>query len=64
LLNTALTRLQAEFVTSGRRELFEALQAHLWGDSQSIPYPQLAEQFGLTLSNVKTMRLPGRGRTW
>ena len=54
LLNTVLTRLQEEFGTTGRGDLFEALQAHLWGDSESIPYPQLAEQFGLSLANVKT----------
>jgi RNA polymerase sigma factor (sigma-70 family) len=54
LLNTVLTRLQGEFVTTGRGDLFASLQAHLWGDSESIPYPQLAEQFGLTLANVKT----------
>jgi RNA polymerase sigma-70 factor (ECF subfamily) len=53
LLNTVLARLQGEFEASGRRELFEALQAHLWGDSDSVPYPQLAEQFGLSLPNVK-----------
>jgi len=54
LLNTVLTRLKDEFDMTGRSDLFDALQAHLWGDSQSIPYPQLAEQFGLTLANVKT----------
>jgi RNA polymerase sigma-70 factor (ECF subfamily) len=54
LLNTVLTRLQAEFGATGRRDLFEALQAHLWGDEESTPYPQLAEQFGLSLANVKT----------
>jgi RNA polymerase sigma-70 factor (ECF subfamily) len=53
LLNTVLARLQEEYEATGRRELFEALQAHLWGDSDSVPYPQLAEQFGLSLANVK-----------
>ena len=54
LLNTVLARLQAEFGATGRSDLFEALQEHLWGDSESTPYPQLAERFGLTLANVKT----------
>jgi len=54
LLGAVLTRLQEEFGATGRGDLFESLQAHLWGDSQSIPYPQLAEQFGLSLANVKT----------
>lgn len=53
LLNTVLTRLQAEFGATGRGDLFEALQAHLWGDAESTPYPELAERFGLTLANVK-----------
>jgi RNA polymerase sigma-70 factor (ECF subfamily) len=54
LLNTVLTRVREEFGATGRTDLFEALQAHLWGDSESIPYPQLAERFGLTLANIKT----------
>src|SRR5262249_12952035 len=53
LLNTVLTRLQNEFRTTGRSDLFDALQAHLWGDSEPVGYAQLAEQFGLTLANVK-----------
>jgi len=53
LLNTVLTRLQEEFEATGRDELFQALQAHLWGDSDSVPFPQLAAQFGMTLANVK-----------
>jgi RNA polymerase sigma-70 factor (ECF subfamily) len=53
LLNTVLARLQNEFRTNDRGELFDALQAHLWGDSESIGYAQLAERFGLTLANVK-----------
>jgi RNA polymerase sigma-70 factor (ECF subfamily) len=54
LLSNVLGRLKEEFDAAGRSDLFDALQAHLWGDSESIPYPQLAEQFGLTLANVKT----------
>jgi len=53
LLNQVLTRLQQEFESTGRHELFESLQAHLWGDSDPMPFPQLAERFGLTLANVK-----------
>jgi RNA polymerase sigma factor (sigma-70 family) len=53
LLNTVLSRLQAEFGATGRGDLFEALQAHFWGDAESTPYPELAERFGLTLANVK-----------
>jgi RNA polymerase sigma-70 factor (ECF subfamily) len=49
-----LKRLQAEFGARGRGDLFDLLQAHLWGDPDSIPYPELAERFGVTLANVKT----------
>jgi RNA polymerase sigma-70 factor (ECF subfamily) len=54
LLNNVLKRLQAEFGARGRGDLFDLLQAHLWGDPDSIPYPELAERFGVTLANVKT----------
>jgi RNA polymerase sigma-70 factor (ECF subfamily) len=54
LLSTVLNRLQAEFGVTGRGDLFEALQAHLWGDAESTPYPELAERFSLSLANVKT----------
>lgn len=54
VLQTVLQRLRNEFDESGRGELFEALHAHLWGDDECVPYPQLAERFGLTIANVKT----------
>ncbi len=53
LLQTVLNRLQAEFAASDRRDLFEALQAHLWGDAEATPYPELAERFGQSRANVK-----------
>jgi RNA polymerase sigma-70 factor (ECF subfamily) len=62
LLGTVLGRLQAEFGATGRGDLFEALQAHLWGDAESTPYPELAAQFGLSLANVKTTALRLRQR--
>ena len=54
VLQTVVQRLRNEFVASGRSGLFEALHAHLWGEAHSIPYPQVAQQFGLTIANVKT----------
>src|SRR5262249_59848369 len=54
LLQTVLGRLRDEFVMGGRSDLFDALQAHIWGDADSIPYPLLAEQFTMTVANVKT----------
>jgi RNA polymerase sigma-70 factor (ECF subfamily) len=64
LLDTVLRRLQAEFGATGRGDLFEALQPHLWDDAEATPYPELAQRFGLTLSNVKvtTHRLRHRYR--
>jgi len=54
VLHTVLQRLRNEFVEAGRSELFEALHAHLWGDDQCVPYPELAQRFSLTVANVKT----------
>jgi RNA polymerase sigma-70 factor (ECF subfamily) len=54
VLHTVLQRLRQEFVESGRSELFEALHAHLWGDDECVPYPQLATDFNLSVANVKT----------
>ena len=53
LLQTVLGQLRDEFVKGGRGDLFDALQAHLWGEADSIPYPLLAERFAMTLANVK-----------
>src|SRR5678810_1008463 len=55
LLETVLSRLKDEFAAEGRSGLFDELQAHLWGDAASIPYPQFAAKCGLTASNVKTI---------
>jgi RNA polymerase sigma factor (sigma-70 family) len=54
VLNTVLQRLRNEFVESGRSELYDALNAHLWGDVECIPYPRVASEFKLTIANVKT----------
>jgi RNA polymerase sigma-70 factor (ECF subfamily) len=53
LLQTVLFRLRDEFVMGGKLPLFEALQSHIWGDADSLPYPVLAEQFGMSVANVK-----------
>ena len=55
LLETVLNRLRDEFGAEGRACLFEDLQAHLWGDAQSIPYSQLAQKAGMKEGNVKTI---------
>lgn len=53
ILDRVMQRLRQEYVQHGRGDLFEALQAHIWGDAESIPYPQLAQRFGMSLTNVK-----------
>lgn len=55
LLETVLSRLRQEFGAEGRMGLFEDLQAHLWGDAETIPYMQLAQKCGLTEGNIKTI---------
>src|SRR5262245_6290384 len=55
VLDWVIQRLRGEYLEIGRGDLFEALQAHLWGDADLIPYPQLAERFGITVGNVKIM---------
>jgi RNA polymerase sigma-70 factor (ECF subfamily) len=55
LLETVLNRLRDEFGAQGRMDLFEDLQAHLWGDAESIPYSRLAQKSGLTESNIKVI---------
>src|SRR5262245_46646363 len=55
LLETDFDRLRSGFGSHGRVDLFEDLQAHLWGDAESIPYSGLAKKSGLTESNVKVI---------
>jgi RNA polymerase sigma-70 factor (ECF subfamily) len=55
LLETVLNRLRDEFSAEGRVGLFEDLQAHLWGDPESIPYAQLGQKCGLKEAGVKTI---------
>jgi RNA polymerase sigma factor (sigma-70 family) len=53
VLQRVIQRLRDEYLEDGRADLFDVLQSHLWGDEDSVPYPQIAERFGLTLANVK-----------
>jgi DNA-directed RNA polymerase specialized sigma24 family protein len=55
VLERAIHRLRKAYLEMGRGDLFEALQAHLWGDADSMPYLVLAQQFGMTVANIKTM---------
>lgn len=55
LLDQVWKRLGDEFLESGRSELYDALSCHLWSDADSIPFAQIAAQFGLSVANVKTI---------
>jgi DNA-directed RNA polymerase specialized sigma24 family protein len=55
ILEKAMQRLRGEYCEIGRGDLFEALQAHLWGDADSMPYLLLSQKFGITMANIKTM---------
>jgi RNA polymerase sigma-70 factor (ECF subfamily) len=50
LLDQVMNRLAKEYQASGRTLLFEHLQAHHWGDTDSIPYEELSTR--LKMSNV------------
>lgn len=54
VLNRATDQLREDYRKLGRAELFDALQAHLWGDAESVPYSQLAQQLEITVANLKT----------
>lgn len=62
LLSIVLNRLRGEFTASQRNELFEHLQPHLWGDAESVPYPQVAERLQMSLANVKVSAHRARRR--
>jgi DNA-directed RNA polymerase specialized sigma24 family protein len=55
VLERAIQRLRREYSNNDRGGLFDALQAHLWGDADSLPYLVLAQRFGMTVANIKTM---------
>src|SRR5262249_13290451 len=55
VLDHVTHQLRQEYLELGRGDLFDALQSHLWGDAESLPYPQLAQQFQISLANVKTI---------
>ncbi len=48
LLQEVLDRVRADFETTGRAELFEALKGHLWTEDAAAPYAQLGAKLGMT----------------
>ncbi len=53
LLNRVMQRVEAEQRQNGRGDLFEHLQRHLWGDSDSVPYGELARRLGMSMVNLR-----------
>jgi RNA polymerase sigma factor (sigma-70 family) len=54
VLETARARLQEEFVESGKSALYQRLKAIETGDSDALPYAQVAAEHGLGESAVKS----------
>jgi len=53
LLEEVMARLRREFTVSGKAELFEALESHLWGDETSLPYTQISQTLSMTVVAVR-----------
>ena len=54
LLETALNSLRAEFVASGKSEQFEALAPYLTYDGDAVPYAEVSDRLGVSVSAVTT----------
>lgn len=55
LLDQVLTRLGEEYAATGKRVLFEQLQGCLMGDSDLLPYAELAARLGMTEGAIKVV---------
>ena len=53
LLESVLSNLRQEFSQTGKAELFDKLEPHLWGDDTSTPYPGIAEALNMTTVSVR-----------
>lgn len=53
LVSGTLSRLRRELSASGREELFDELEPHLWGDDTSTPYATIAARLDMTVVAVK-----------
>lgn len=54
VLAAAAERLEAHYVQTGQRSLFDALRGHLGADRERIPYAQIATELGMEEGAVKT----------
>ena len=53
VLESVLAALRAEFSLSGRMELFESLEPHLWGDDTSTAYLEIGAGLQMTEGAVR-----------
>ena len=49
----ALSRLRADYASSGRGPLFDLLKDYVWGDKNALALAQIAAQLDLTEEAVK-----------
>ena len=64
IIDGGLRRLREELAATGRSDLFDALQSHLWGDFDAVPYRTVAARCGMSpmAINVAAYRLRVRCR--
>ena len=53
LINETMRHLRRELAVSGREELFDELEPHLWGDDTSTPYSAIAARLHMTIVAVR-----------
>ena len=53
VLEAVLAALRKEFSATGRLELFDSLEPHLWGDDTATPYTTIAESLEMTVVAVR-----------
>ena len=53
MLSGALARVRREFSTSGKTDLFDWLEPHLWGDDTRTLYGQIASELDMTVVSIK-----------
>ncbi len=55
VLATVLAQLRREFEDTGRGQRFDDLKGHLLGDSEAVPYEELAARMGIGLTGVRSV---------
>jgi RNA polymerase sigma-70 factor (ECF subfamily) len=53
LVERSLAQVRRDYEQRGQLALFESLKAHLGGDAEAVPYPQLAASLGISAGSVK-----------